>query len=72
MRHKALLMNVLLCMAVQAAWAWDGSGTPTDPYLIKDNADWRQLARQVSNGYNFQGMFFEMTADIDAVGIRHW
>ena len=69
MRQKALLTIVLLCTVVQVAWAWDGSGTQADPYLIKDNADWRQLAGDVSNGNNFQGTFFEMTADIDAEGV---
>ena len=69
MRQKSFLMIALICTAIQGAWAWDGSGTQTDPYRIKDNADWRELAQQVSNGNAFNGLFFEMTADIDAEGI---
>ena len=69
MTQKTFLMTALFCAIFQGTWAWDGSGTQTDPYLINDNADWRELAQQVSNGNAFNGRFFEMTADIDAEGI---
>lgn len=38
-----MIVSVLLLMAVQGLWAWDGSGTIADPYLIKSSADWKQL-----------------------------
>lgn len=62
-------MIALLCSIVQGAWAWDGSGTSTDPYLISNSADWKQLADEVSAGNSYSGKYFEMTADIDAEGI---
>ena len=69
MKQKAYLLIALLCSFVQGALAWDGSGTSTDPYLIKNSADWKQLADDVSGGNSFSDMFFEMSADIDAQGI---
>ena len=52
-------------MMVQGVLAWDGSGTSTDPYLIQNNADWRQLADDVIGGNSYSGKVFRMTADID-------
>ena len=69
MKQKAYLLIALFCSFVQGALAWDGSGTSTDPYLIKNSADWKQLADDVSGGNSFSDMFFEMSADIDAQGI---
>ena len=53
MRQKALLMIALLCTIVQGVWAWDGSGTSTDPYKIKNSADWKQLADEPSRARTF-------------------
>jgi hypothetical protein len=69
MRQKKLLMIALLCTIVQGVWAWDGSGTSADPYKIKNSADWKQLADDVTGGNSFSGQYFEMTADVDAQGI---
>ena len=63
------LFAFALTMVTQGTWAWDGSGTSTDPYLINNSADWRQLADDVSGGNSYSGLYFEMTADIDAEGI---
>ena len=63
------LFAFALTMVTQGTWAWDGSGTSTDPYLINNSADWRQLADDVSGGNSYNGQYFEMTADIDAEGI---
>ena len=68
MKQRLFLGFALLCTIVQMAWAWDGSGTQTDPFKIQTSADWRQFARSVREGYSFYGKFFEMTADIDAEG----
>ena len=62
-------MIALLCTIVQGVWAWDGSGTSTDPYKIKNSADWKQLADDVTDGNSYSGQYFEMTADVDAQGI---
>lgn len=37
MRQKLLMMLALL-VCTTAAWAWDGSGTSVDPYLINIRA----------------------------------
>ena len=68
MKAKTILMIALLFAIVQMAWAWDGSGTSADPYLIKSSADWKQLADDVRGGNSYSGTYFEMTADIDAEG----
>lgn len=67
-RKHIWFLTILLAIA-QQAWAWDGSGTSADPYLIKTSADWKQLANDVGGGNSYSGKFFEMTADIDAQGI---
>ena len=69
MKQKAYLLIALLCSFAQGAFAWDGSGTSADPYLIKNSADWKQLADDVVGGNSYSDKFFEMTADIDAEGI---
>ena len=69
MTKKIFLILTLLLTTVVGVWAWDGSGTSTDPYLIKSSADWKQLADDVNGGNSYSGKYFEMTADIDAEGI---
>ena len=67
--QKVFLMMALICTSVQGVWAWDGSGTATDPYLINSTDDWRQLANDVSGGETYSGKVFRMTVDIDADGV---
>ena len=72
MTNKALLLtSTLLFLPLWGlgAWAWEGSGTVTDPYRIETSADWKQLADDVSGGNAFSGEYFTMTADIDAQGV---
>ena len=47
MRQKLLMMLTLL-VCTTAAWAWDGSGTSADPYLIKFATDWNTLPPEPS------------------------
>ncbi len=65
MRKTILMTIALVCMAVQGAWAydWDGSGTLSDPYLIKDELDWYQLASECKTE-TFNGVYFRQTRDI--------
>lgn len=65
MRKTILMTIALVCMAVQGAWAydWDGSGTLSDPYLIKDELDWYQLASECKTE-TFSGVYFRQTRDI--------
>ena len=59
----------LMCTFAHRAWAWDGSGSGTDPYLINNFADWQLLADNVSGGETYSGVVFRMTVDIDAGGV---
>ena len=70
MKQKAITLLALLLITVQYMWAWDGSGTQTDPYKIQSSADWQEFAIKVSMGNSYQGTFFKMTNDIDANGIN--
>lgn len=69
MTKKIMLIFTLLLTTVAGAWAWDGSGTSANPYLIKSSADWKQLADEVSGGNSYSDKHFAMTADIDAQGV---
>ena len=68
MKRLSTIMIVALLMLTQGVWAWQGSGTADDPYLISSTADWQALAQQVADGESFSGKTFRMTADIDAQG----
>ena len=61
-------MSAVLLMLTQGVWAWQGSGTADDPYLISSTADWQELATQVEAGNDYSGTVFRMTANIDAQG----
>jgi hypothetical protein len=70
MRKNILVITIaLVCTTAHRAWAWDGSGSSTDPYLINNTADWKQLADDVTNGETYSGTVFRMTVDIDAGGV---
>ncbi len=56
-------------VVVTVRFAWEGSGSKSDPYLISGTSDWRRLAEEVASGNTFEGRFFEMTRDFDAKGI---
>ncbi|MBR4175359.1 MAG: InlB B-repeat-containing protein [Lachnospiraceae bacterium] len=43
---------------------FDGTGTPTDPYLIKSSEDWDTFAELVNNWNGFSGKTFKLTNDI--------
>ena len=61
-------LTVFLLLIGQTAWAWDGEGTSSNPYLISSTSDWKQLATDVSAGNSYSGKFFRLTADFDADG----
>ena len=54
MKQRVRFIVALLLMAVQGVWAWEGSGTSTDPYLIQNLDEWKSLsydlAHQKSHG----------------------
>ena len=41
-----------------------GEGTQSDPFLISTTADWTELATAVGDGYNFNGLYLQLTNDI--------
>ena len=47
---RVLLIGVLAAFLPNTAKAWEGSGTSTEPYLIKTIADMTQLANDVNGG----------------------
>lgn len=52
------IFALLLTIVTQGAWAWDGSGTAEDPYLIKNRDDWAALVESVSAGNTYHGKYF--------------
>ena len=59
--------------AADAAYAFSGGkGTEEEPYLISTAMDLTQLAANVASGKTYSGVYFKMTADIDATGIEGW
>ena len=44
---------------------FEGEGTETSPYLIKDANDWEALANSVTIGNTFAEKFFKLTQDIE-------
>ena len=54
-------LTVFLLLIGQTAWAWDGEGTSSNPYLISSTSDWKQLATDVSAGNSYSGKFFRLT-----------
>ena len=66
MKQKQRLLTILmtLLLSVTGAWALDGSGTSSDPYLIGSVQDWKDFAAIVNDGTNPTANA-KMTADID-------
>ena len=68
MKQKVLFVLALLGMVAQGAWAWEGSGTQNDPYLIQNLQDWKALSDDLANQKNHAGHFFKLTKDLDVEG----
>jgi hypothetical protein len=58
-----LLLGFVQGFAQETA-KWDGSGTVTDPYQIRNSADWATLASEVSAGHVAAGTAFKLMGDI--------
>ena len=61
-------LTVFLLLLGQTAWAWEGSGTSTDPYLIQSLDDWKSLSYDLAHQQSHEGEFFRLTADLDLEG----
>ena len=64
---KILLLLIALAASV-AAWAWDGSGTQADPYLIKTTDDLVTLATNSASN-NYFTNHFRLENDLDMAGV---
>ena len=63
-----LLAALLLVMGAQRTFAYDGSGTAENPYLIKSASDWKQLYEDSRfNNKDYAGKYFRLVADISVV-----
>ena len=69
MRAATTLLLAMLTSAT--AWAWDGSGTKSDPDKIQNRADLVQLSTDINNSTSnlYEGTYFVQTADIDMSGV---
>lgn len=47
------------------AITWSGSGTETEPWLLKNQTDLETLRNYVNDGYTFAGTYFAFNNDID-------
>jgi hypothetical protein len=54
-------MIMTLLTIAGSAWAWEGSGTATDPYLIKNEMDWTILVSETKAGTTFSDKVFRLT-----------
>ena len=61
-------LTVFLLLIGQTTWAWEGSGTSTDPYLIQSLDDWKSLSYDLAHQQSHEGEFFRLTADLDLEG----
>lgn len=79
MRHHThiiirILTVILLLTNVSGGgnlvYAWSGSGTSSEPYLIGSKADWDQFRNKLSanNSNKFNGEYLKLTADINIEG----
>ena len=66
MKRKRCFLPVLLLAMMQSVFAWDGSGTQQDPYVISNYLDWQELSGSVENGNSHEGQVFRLIQDIYA------
>jgi hypothetical protein len=68
------LTNILIALFLSFnLFAFDGNGSATSPYLLKNASDLNQLAVDVnSKGNNYTGKNFELKNHIDLASIKNW
>ncbi len=64
-RPSTRLVSILALIMAAQAFAWSGSGTENDPYLITSTDDMAQLAAEVNAGNAFASTYFRLDADLD-------
>lgn len=64
-KTNILLLVALLCCTLQvSAYKFEGSGRPSDPYLIKTADDLKEFANNVYKGTSYESYYFKQTANI--------
>ncbi|MBR2469304.1 MAG: hypothetical protein IKB43_04015 [Fibrobacter sp.] len=64
-RPSTRLVSILALIMAAQAFAWSGSGTENDPYLITSTGDMAQLAEDVNSGNTYVGAYFKLANDLD-------
>ena len=59
----SLLAVLLVTCFTSTAWAWSGSGTQGDPYLISSVEDWNTLSTN-SQSNTYAGVYFRLMNDL--------
>lgn len=62
------MLTIAALAAGQSAWAWDGSGTESSPYLIRTTDDLVTLSTGSQNN-NYAGVHFRLMTDLDMSGV---
>ena len=74
---RATLTLLVMMLTATTAWAWDGSGTKNDPYLIKTTDDLNLLAHRVNGTHgetanDYLGKYFKLANDITYSYTNAW
>ena len=70
---KFLTFVLVLAMVLSVssfAMAYEGDGSESNPYLIKDLADLETLRNEVNAGQNYAGKYFKLAASIDMSSVN--
>ena len=62
--RTAIMLLVMMLTTATTAWAWQGSGTSSNPYKIASYDDLLTLRNSVNGGEKYQNVYFEQTQDI--------
>ena len=61
--------NLVAFTTVPSEYAFEGSGTEEDPYLIASAEDWHHLSENLKNNYSYAGKHFLQTNDFSVVSV---
>jgi len=62
---KRILHIIFICFQLSIIWAWNGSGTETDPYQITTVEELSDLSETVAFGLTYDGEFFKLCNNLD-------
>ncbi len=57
-------MMFLLAFMPMSIFAYSGSGTSSNPYLIQNVSDWNTFAAEVAGGQTYSGVYFKLMTNI--------